>query len=139
MKLHRLAATLALPLLLAGCQSGGDEPSPDTSVEDETPASTIPSDYPDPTPLPNQPSDVESMNDDESWDDWGADDPLPSPGPEQHFVQFIRLDFTDPDAIQAHLRIGIPETFFEGADDAGASALAERAQKQADDAEEDEA
>ncbi len=121
MKLARLALLLATPLALTACTGG--EPAPTLSApEATTPAATVapepsgestsepaPSPSESPTPFPVEPSVVESMNTEKAWDDWGVDDPLPPPGPENSLVQLIRMDFTDPEAIDAHVRLGLPE------------------------------
>ncbi|NLE97093.1 MAG: hypothetical protein GX596_03775 [Propionibacterium sp.] len=100
-----LSVIAAAALLLAGCTGDDPAPAPETP-EPGTPAATQPA--VDEPPMPNEPSVVETMNTEKAWDDWGVDDPLPEPGPEMSLVQLIRMDFTDPDAIDAHVRLGLP-------------------------------
>lgn len=111
MKLLRLL--IVLPLLLVGCSS--DDPAPAPPQTPATPQTPEPSVDAAPTepPMPVEPSIVETMNTEKAWDDWGVDDPLPEPGPELSLVQLIRMDFTDADAIDVHVRLGLPATLLD--------------------------
>ena len=119
MKLARLALLVAMPLALGACTGGEPAPTQSPSAEGSPTTSAAPEASPtsasaeasasESPPFPVEPSAVETMNTEKAWDDWGVDDPLPPPGPENSLVQLIRMDFTDPEAIDAHVRLGLPE------------------------------
>jgi hypothetical protein len=118
MKPARLALAIILTATLAAC-SGEPDPGPAATATtpmpsgaEASPSASTPEGE-GPAPMPVEPSIVETMNTDKEWDDWGVDDALPSPGPEQSLVQLIRMDFTDPEAINAHIRLGLPVGLLE--------------------------
>ena len=96
------AAALVLALLLTGCGGAADEqPSQQPAPEPSEVASG---------PI-QAPSPVETMNEEQAWDNWG--DGLPAPGDVDGVVQLVRLTFTSADDIRAHLRIAIPEQMIQ--------------------------
>lgn len=96
------AAVVALALVLTGCGGAADEqprqqPAPEPSEVASGPIQA--------------PSPVETMNEEQAWDNWG--DELPAPGDVDGVVQLVRLTFTSEDDIRAHLRIAIPEQMIQ--------------------------
>ena len=99
----RRAALISLALVLTGCGGSASNDARDT-----------------PSPEPSElvsgpiqaPSPVESLNEDDAWDDWGEQ--LPEPGSVEGVVQLVRVTFTSAEEIRAHVRVALPESMIQG-------------------------
>ena len=96
------AAAVVLALVLTGCGGAADEPPSQPSAPEPSEVASGPIQAPSP---------VETMNEEQAWDNWG--DELPAPGDVDGVVQLVRLTFTSDDDIRAHLRIAIPEQMIQ--------------------------
>jgi len=98
----RRAALISLMVVLTGCggpasNDAGNTPSPEPAEVTSGPI--------------HAPEPVESMNEDDAWDDWGEQ--LPEPGSVDGVVQLVRVTFTSADDIRAHVRIALPNEMIQ--------------------------